>query len=606
MSIFDDIADVVEDVAEGIVDAAEGLVAAAADLFDGPGGFVGVLVGAGGALFLQSVTGAIVPAFIASEAANRLIRYRSLSPEESQFAWPVFRDTLPTPERIILTNLAGEGNRAFTVPNPSGEFIINLGHNFDNPLQNKALLVHELTHVWQIHYATFTPGLICEAISNQVQFILGDKGIYEPGTEEHQWSTFNLEQQATIVERWYVDKMRDDHPFFRYIKGNIWARSPSAYTAPLASQQAANYVVARTATHLDLFWCGADGNIGTTWWDSDANEGKWNTPFAIAHPNAAVPRIVKAVARTPNHLDVFWIAPDGAVVSNWWDAALNNGQWNNPFVVAPAQSASPGAVTAVARTPDHLDVFWIAPDGTVGSTWWNAAVNNGQWNTPFAISPPQSARPGAVTSVARASDHLDVFWIGTDGAVGSNWWDAALNDGRWNTPFAISPPQSAQPGAIAVVARTPDHLDVFWVGADGAIGTNWWNVHVNNAQWNTPYAVTESNMARKGAITAVARSSMQLDIFWIGHDGAVWSAWWHALMNEGKWSKPFIIAPAGSAHPLSAISAIACQSDHLDVFWSGQDGAVISTWWHEGDRWHEPFPVSAAGAAYVSSAGGTT
>jgi hypothetical protein len=37
----------------------------------------------------------------------------------------------------------------------------------------------------------------------------------------------------------------------------------------------------------------------------------------------------------------------------------------------------------VARTPEHLDVFWVGADGSVGSNWWDAGANNGAWNTPF-------------------------------------------------------------------------------------------------------------------------------------------------------------------------------------------------------------------------------
>jgi hypothetical protein len=226
-------------------------------------------------------------------------------------------------------------------------------------------------------------------------------------------------------------------------------------------------------------------------------------------------------------------------------------------------------------------------------------MNNGLWATPFPVTSPQSAQPGAITAVSRNPNHLDLFWISTDGAVGSSWWDAGVNNGRWNTPFAVSPPQAAQPGAISVVARTPDHLDVFWIGEDGVVATNWWDAHVNDGRWNTPYAVTAPNMARKGAITAVARTPVQLDIFWIGHDGAVWSAWWHIWINGGRWSDPFTIAPAGSAHPYFSISAVARQPNHLDVFWASSDGAIVSVWWHEGDRWHESFPITGPGTAYV-------
>ena len=93
-----------------------------------------------------------------------------------------------------------------------------------------------------------------------------------------------------------------------------------------------------------------------------------------------------------------------------------------------------GAVTAVARTPEHLDLFWVGLDGSVGSTWWDAGANNGRWNTAFEIAPAGSA-VGAVTAVARTPDHLDVFWVGLDGSVGSSWWDAHANNGAWNAPF---------------------------------------------------------------------------------------------------------------------------------------------------------------------------
>jgi hypothetical protein len=38
-----------------------------------------------------------------------------------------------------------------------------------------------------------------------------------------------------------------------------------------------------------------------------------------------------------------------------------------------------------------MDVFWVGPDGSVGTTWWDAGVNNGLWNTSFEIAPAGSA-----------------------------------------------------------------------------------------------------------------------------------------------------------------------------------------------------------------------
>jgi len=56
-------------------------------------------------------------------------------------------------------------------------------------------------------------------------------------------------------------------------------------------------------------------------------------------------------------------------------------------------------ISAFARQPDHLDVFWIGPDGGIGSTWWRSGQT---WATPFPIAParaadaPRCATPPAV------------------------------------------------------------------------------------------------------------------------------------------------------------------------------------------------------------------
>jgi hypothetical protein len=44
--------------------------------------------------------------------------------------------------------------------------------------------------------------------------------------------------------------------------------------------------------------------------------------------------------------------------------------WAAPFPIAPRGHAAPGAITAHSRHPDHIDVFWIGPDGGVGTTFW--------------------------------------------------------------------------------------------------------------------------------------------------------------------------------------------------------------------------------------------
>jgi hypothetical protein len=205
---IDDIGEFIEDVANVPGD----LVEAAASLFDGPGGVAGIFV-SGATLFVGGPA-ALVPAVIAgvavTEGVNALIKTRQLSLEERTLAEMVFGNNLPPHDKIILTNLGHPQGRAFVVPNAADECLVNLGDAYNDPIRHTPdaypehgqLLIHELTHIWQIHHSSFTPGLICEGIINQIRNEF-EEGIYNPGDGERAWSEYNLEQQATIVDRWY-------------------------------------------------------------------------------------------------------------------------------------------------------------------------------------------------------------------------------------------------------------------------------------------------------------------------------------------------------------------------------------------------------------------
>jgi hypothetical protein len=240
----------------------------------------------------------------------------------------------------------------------------------------------------------------------------------------------------------------------------------------------------------------------------------WASPFPIAPPGNAASRAVTALARRAEQLDVFWVGPDGGVGTTAWNPPTG---WIAPFPIAAGGHAAPGAVTVVARRPDNLDVFWVGPDGGVGTTAWNPATG---WIAPFPIAPAGHAAPGAITAVARGQDLLDVFWVGPDGGVGTTAWTPATG---WIAPFPIAPAGHAAPGAIAALARHPEQLDVFWVGPDGGVGTTAWNPPTG---WIAPFPIAPAGHAAPGAIAAVARHPEQLDVFWVGPDGGVGATAW--------------------------------------------------------------------------------
>ena len=363
-------------------------------------------------------------------------------------------------------------------------------------------------------------------------------------------------------------------------------------------------LVARTSQHLDLFWIAPDGSVLRS---SFGGEGPWSAPRAIAGPGSAHIGAIAAVARESGHLDVFWVAPDGSVRSAWWHEGID---WSGPHAIAPAGSADPGAIAAVARQTDRVDVFWVSADGSVRTMPWH---DGDGWAPTVEIAEPDAAELGAVHAIARASNLLDVFWVTQDHRLATATWH---DGGTWSAAAPITGPAMVEPGAIGGVARKDDCMDVFWTTARGEIATA---SCPDGATWGTPTTIAPPNSSAYGAgIVATARQSNHLDLFWLSPDGAIMSAWWHErpggpvrAENPGHdgtpdttherqvgeaWSTPFRLTGFGVAEGRS-LSAVARLNGHLDLCWVASDGAVLSTWWHDGQPWARSFGIAGVGAA---------
>jgi hypothetical protein len=219
----------------------------------GLGGVVGLGIVAG-SLYIWGPL-AIGPAIIAGVAAGAIIdsmvKIRRLRTEEVEFARQVFGDSLDF-DRIRLTNLLGVNSRPFTIPTVDDTILVNIGDGvtFDRPIDAMTrgkpvpgqLLIHELTHAWQIQHASledgYVPGWLCKGIEEQV---VEGKSAYRYGEPGPSWRSFGVEGQASIVDQWFGGngnqvpgvlpagfedrpaKMNPDSRYFDYIENNIRA-----------------------------------------------------------------------------------------------------------------------------------------------------------------------------------------------------------------------------------------------------------------------------------------------------------------------------------------------------------------------------------------------
>ena len=82
---------------------------------------------------------------------------------------------------------------------------------------------------------------------------------------------------------------------------------------------------------------------------------------------------------------------------------------------------------------------------------------------------------------------------------------------------------------VTAVSRAPGNLDLFVIGNDNVVRSIFWNDTVgwNPEGWFEIYPGTIFNHATQH-VTAVSRAPGNLDLFVIGNNDAVWSAWWWA------------------------------------------------------------------------------
>ena len=81
-----------------------------------------------------------------------------------------------------------------------------------------------------------------------------------------------------------------------------------------------------------------------------------------------------------------------------------------------------------------------------------------------------------------------------------------------------------------VIARYPDHLDLFTTAADGAIMSTWWDTR---SGWGSWFQVSGGVASPGSPVTAIARYSNQIDLFVTGTDNHIYSTWWN---DTGGWA----------------------------------------------------------------------
>jgi hypothetical protein len=314
--------------------------------------------------------------------------------------------------------------------------------------------------------------------------------------------------------------------------------------------------------------------------------------------------VITSVSRTANNIDLFAVASDGSVNTTFWTPAggwtsrwfrLADPNFGDAFTVPPQTE-----ISVLSRFAQHLDLFTVGRNACVYSTFWDGASGwSGHWfrladsNFGDGFTVPLHTR---VSQLARTQNNIDLFVSGFDGAVYSTFWSAT---GGWsNRWFRLADPNfgdhfTIPPGAsVTSVARTSNNIDLFVTGRDGAVYSTFWNSQNGwSGHWfrlADPNFGDHFTLPPGSSVSAISRGADLLDLFATGRDGAVYSTFWNAQQGwSGHW---FRLADVNfgdhfTLPPGSPVTAITRAPQQIDLFVSGKDGGVYTTAWSSSGGW---------------------
>lgn len=290
-------------------------------------------------------------------------------------------------------------------------------------------------------------------------------------------------------------------------------------------------VACRNTNTVDVFTMGLDGRVWTAARGPHSNN-QWVGWWPVGDQTFILGTQVGAVSRAPDQLDIFVTGTDGGVYSAAWGQQTNYGEWVGWWRILNGVFPPGCPISAVSRAKDQIDIFGVGCDGGVYSAAWGQQTNYGEWAGWWRILNGVFPAGACVSAISRRENYLDIFATGLDGGVYSAGWA-----GEWNGWWRIGSGVFKLGSPITVVSRGPDNLDLFGVDADNRICTSSWGPQTNG-EWSEWVPVLDAQAAPGSPVAAVARNPNQLDIFFTGLDGNIWTAAWLSNKWNGCWELP--------------------------------------------------------------------
>lgn len=227
-------------------------------------------------------------------------------------------------------------------------------------------------------------------------------------------------------------------------------------------------------------------------------------------------------------------------------------------IVAPSNSAYKNSkICSVSRRKDHMEIFWISPNGSIKGAYWYSTINC--WEQ-YQLVPDNSASlQSGIYAISQSEKFLNVFWIGLNGSVEScqcieyNYRTKTIG---WKRS-KVAPNNSAALSSNIVAAVN----DVWWQSPNQVLE----GACFNKGVWNRYNLGT---VAIGSGITALYKKDKFIDVWWIHPNGSI-----QGSNYQQEW-KRYELAHAHSASLTGGLISVLQKGNVKQVWWITPTGEI--------------------------------
>jgi len=311
------------------------------------------------------------------------------------------------------------------------------------------------------------------------------------------------------MEVWWTDPAGSIEGAFFYDNIGHWNRYQLAPNGS-ATPGSAICAQSRLTNVMNVWWIGASGSIEGCWW-GEKHTPPWNR-YSIAGPgSAALKTALTSLTRLPGTEELWWVSPNGSVEGAFWYDNFGNKPWQR-YQIAPAGSAAIGAgLKARSRMPNIMNMWWIAPDGSIQGCFWVDKVK--PWIRYPLAKPGSASLHSGIAAVSRIPSSEEIWWIGPNGSVKDAYWYEGFTE--WNS-FDLAPAGSARLSSdIGAVSRIHASMELWYTSPQGSLEDNFWydiphyNFSVDVIQCNMPRSQKTDTLYISASVAIAGREPIK-------------------------------------------------------------------------------------------------